>query len=481
MACEISEGMDTVSSADLVVISTRLPRIRMASVMQQLSEVSKETPTVVVCHAGGEKTARALVSLGATHVIAEGNEATLRKLQPEAGPGTPPVGEDGLSREMREPDAEPLLSGFAYEIERVASGGRLHSRIDPITGLPTGAAFSLRFADHTQGESLPRVAFLRVTQAPTLYTSLEQQPLDMLRRRFVMQLQQILFDSQVEMFQLEPLEFAFIAPNMSHQDATTVCQRLVTAAESFAPIGNEPLRLAIGHAGPEVANEPRTLRELAERATLSTGDQGGVVSGDELALSEANSTEIDAMYAIVRHVDSTSHHDREHHERIAEICLAIGREVGVDGIDLIRLRLAARLHDIGEMALDDDDLGVDPEELSGEGLERYRSHPVVGAAYVELSTNEDVVSAIRHHHENWDGSGFPEGLEGDDIPFAARVIRVADFVERRFRAGDDDVTLCQALEEASGTQLDPGVTWAAITLLRADSMPIVSTPVDATV
>ncbi len=475
MASDITEGLDAVPSASLVVISTRLPRIRMASVMQQLTESGSDTPIVVVCHAGGEKTARALVSLGANHVIAEGNEATLRRLQPDAGPGTLPVDEDGMSRDVREPDAEPLLSGFAYEIERAASGGRLHSRVDPITNLPTGAAFSLRFADLTQGESLPRIAFLRIVQAPTLYSALEQQSMDLFRRRFVMRLQQVMLEAKVEMFQLEPLEFAFIAPNMAHQEATVLCRRLVAAAESFAPIGNEPIRLAVGHAGPEVANEPRTLRELAERATLSTGDMGGVVSGDELALSEANSTEIDAMYAIVDHVDGSSHHGRDHHDRVAEICLTIGREVGVDGIDLIRLRLAARLHDIGQMLLGDDDVGIDPNDLSGEALERYKAHPATGAAYVELSTSEDVVSAIRHHHENWDGTGFPDGLEGDDIPFTARVVAVADFVEDRYRKGDTDRALCDALESVAGTQLDPSVVWAAITLIRANAMPTVST------
>lgn len=470
-AADIVDGNEASDGASIVVISTRLPRIRMAGVMHRLRERDTDTPIVVVCHAGGEDTAKALVGLGATHVIAEGNEATLRKLTEEAGPGTSPTDESGIAREVREPDAEPLLSGFAYEIEQSATGGRSHSRMDPITGLPTGAAFSLRFADLTQGESLPRIAFIRIIQAERLMTQLEQQSLDLFRRRFVLQMRQILLEDRVEMFQLNDLDFAFIAPAMTHVRATVLGDMIVHAAEGFAPIGNEPLRVAIGHAGPEVANEPRTLRELAERAALSTGKAAGVVSGDELAVSEANSTEIDAMYALVEHVDATAVHGAGHHDRVSEIAMAIGRELGVDGIDLIRLRLAARLHDIGEMLLGDEFVGLDPSELSDEGLEQYRCHPGAGADYLALSTSEDVVSAVRHHHEAWDGSGFPDGLSGEDIPFAARVVAVANFVDSALSKGRTAAELCESLEETSEVLHDSGVVWAAITMVKAGVLP----------
>ena len=472
VAASIHDGVDAAAKAEIVVVSTHLPRIRMASVMQRIVEGrTEDQPIVVVCHAGGEATARDLVRLGATHVIAEGNEATIKRLKPDAGPGVAPVDENGIARKMREPDIEPLLTGYTFEIQQNAHDGRSMSRADPLTGLATGAAFSLRFGDLTQGESLPRIAFIRLVQAKVLLANLEAQTLSLFRRRLVLQFQQVLINDNVELFQLEELEYAFIAPHMSHAGATELCRQLVTSAAGFTPLGNEPVRLAIGHAGPEVANEPRTLRELAERAAYSSGPNGGVVSGDELALSEANSTEIDAMLALVDHVDQASHHGQEHHSRVVDIVMAIGRELGIDGIELIRLRLAARLHDVGQMMCDDADKGIPPDELSDEALERYQKHPTIGADYLALSTSEDVVAAIRHHHERLDGTGFPDGLEGDDIPFSARIVALADFVEERIRRGATVEEICTAVEESSGTLHDPSVVWAAITTARSGSLP----------
>ncbi len=470
MAANITDGIDAAGSAAIIVVSTRLPRIRMASVMQRISEAAPETPTVVVCHAGGEETARDLVRLGATHVIAEGNEATLCRLEPEAGPGTPPLGEDGIARTMPEPDAEPLVTGFSFEIEQTVNDGRLRSRVDPITNLPTGTAFSLRFADLTQGESLPRIAFIRVANYRAAISSLERQALDLFRRRLVLQFRQVIIGEDIEMFQTDDVEFAFIGPTMNHAQATELCDRLVTAAEGFAPTGGEPVRLAIGHAGPEVANEPRTLRELGERAVQAASLAGGVVSGDELALSEANTTEIEAMLALIAHVDTKAFHRPQHHHRVADIAVAIGRELGIDGIDLIRLRLAARLHDVGLVVGDEDTLATDPSTLSGEALEAYQRHPATGANYVALSTSEDVVSAVRHHHECWDGTGFPDQLEGEDIPFHARVIAVADHIEELNRTGKTDHEIVEIIQAASTTRHDPGIIWAGVTVIKAGTL-----------
>ncbi|MCB0990049.1 MAG: HD domain-containing protein [Acidimicrobiales bacterium] len=465
MACKISDGVEAASGADIVLISTRLPRVRMASVMQRLVEIV-ECPIVAVCHAGGEETASDLVRLGATMILAEGNEATIsRHLQ--APPGKAPVDEDGAEIPMREPDAEPLVSGFTLAIDSSSSGGRLASSIDPVTRLPLSAAFTLRFADMIQSESLPRIGFIRVANRREAFGRLDRHALDLVRRRLVMQFQNVLAGLPIELFQMEDLEFAFISQSMSLKDAEHVGKALIQIARGFAPSGAAPLELAIGHAGPEVANEPRTLRELATRAVEAAQTHGGaIVSGDELALSEANSTENDAVNAMARWVDEHRHGGSNHHGRVAQIAVAVGRELGIDGIEMIRLRLAASIHDIGMISLGEELVAKDPAELAGEELERYRSHPTLGANFVALSAGEEVVGAIKHHHENWDGSGYPEGIEGEDIPLMARVVAMAEHIEELIEQGMTPDQMVAELEVSSGSRHDPAVVWTGVTIIR---------------
>ncbi|MCP3934268.1 MAG: HD domain-containing protein [Actinomycetia bacterium] len=466
MASKISDGVEAASASDLVLISTRLPRVRMASVMQRLLEIA-ECPIVAICHAGGEETAADLVRLGATMIVAEGNEATIRRHLPDSPPGKPPVDEEGQELPAREPDAEPLVSGYTHALDTSTTGGRLASSVDAVTRLPLSAAFTLRFADMIQFESLPRIGFIRVANRREAFGRLDRHALDLVRRRLVLQFQNVLAGRPIELFQMEDLEFAFISQSMTLREADEFGKTLVTIARGFAPSGAAPLQLAIGHAGPEVANEPRTLRELATRAVEAAQAHGGtVVSGDELALSEANSTENDAIQAMTEWVDSHHYYGEGHHRRVAKIAVAIGRELGVDGIELIRLRLAARIHDVGMISFPENIVGRNPADLSGDDLEKHNGHAAVGATFVSLSTGEEIVQAIRHHHERWDASGYPDGLEGEEIPLMARVIAMAEHIDELLERGASSDQMVRELEESSGSRHDPAVVWTGITIIR---------------
>jgi len=134
------------------------------------------------------------------------------------------------------------------------------------------------------------------------------------------------------------------------------------------------------------------------------------------------------------------------------------------------------LHDVGLVVGDEDTLATDPSTLSGEALEAYQKHPATGANYVALSTSEDVVSAVRHHHECWDGTGFPDQLEGEDIPFHARVIAVADHIEELNRNGKTDHEIVEIIQAASTTRHDPGIIWAGVTVIKAGTLGIDKLP-----
>jgi len=466
----ITEGLESSASAAVVVVSTRLPRIRMSTVMARLVE-TVSCPIVVLCHAGGEITARDLLQLGATHLVAEGNEATIAGLV-DAGPGTPAVGEDGIEIKQKEPDAEPLLTGFASEMENRNQSGGKDAGVDPVTLLPSDLAFSTRFGELSQRENLPRVGFIRIANTDAALGHLDRPTLDLVRRRLVLQFRNLIAEKSVELFMIDGLELAIISTVLTAPQMSRLADDLVRAAESFAPSGADPIRLAIGHAGPEVANEARTLRELAVSATAAAvALGGGVVSGDELALSRANATEHEAAIELGSWIDERDHHGGGHGVRVGELAVAIGRELGVDGLDLIRLRLAAQLHDIGKIHLPIELMKADPTSLSGDDLTKYQDHARIGANFLALSVNEEVGEAVKQHHETWDGSGYPDGLSGDAIAFSARVIAMADHLDASARGGPQNAAkLIDSLEEASGTTHDPSVVWATQTLLRTGDL-----------
>jgi putative nucleotidyltransferase with HDIG domain len=116
----------------------------------------------------------------------------------------------------------------------------------------------------------------------------------------------------------------------------------------------------------------------------------------------------------------------DHAASVARYAAVIADGLGWDGPDLALLRTAAMLHDVGKVAISDSILRK-PGKLTDEEYEEVKAHPVVGADMVSRIEGLDpIVPWIRHAHEHVDGSGYPDGLRGEAIPLAARVLRVAD-------------------------------------------------------
>jgi len=115
-----------------------------------------------------------------------------------------------------------------------------------------------------------------------------------------------------------------------------------------------------------------------------------------------------------------------HCDRLSRYAVAVGRALGVDHAALRALKLGGYLHDLGKIAVPDGIL-LKPGPLNAAEQERIRAHPGVGADLVlGLKSLEGVRPIMRHHHEKWDGSGYPDGLKGENIPLGARIISVVD-------------------------------------------------------
>jgi len=139
---------------------------------------------------------------------------------------------------------------------------------------------------------------------------------------------------------------------------------------------------------------------------------------------------------------------RGHSERVAVFATAIATEMGLPESEVERLRIAGLLHDIGKVRVSDLILNK-PGPLTDEEWESMKLHPVVGAEIVAgLASLRDIAPIIRHHHEYYDGSGYPDGLAGRDIPFLARILTVADGFEAMIstRAYRQSLSVSKALE-----------------------------------
>ncbi len=149
-----------------------------------------------------------------------------------------------------------------------------------------------------------------------------------------------------------------------------------------------------------------------------------------------------------------------HSENVAAITQRIGLKLGLDKQALERTVLAARLHDIGKVGIPDVIAIAKPEALSGDARRKYESHPVMGQSAIGMIEEfRDLGVLIRHHHENYDGSGFPDGLKGEKIPPGSRIIAGADLLDRFLSSGltMDEISL--EIKKRSATVLEPELAY----------------------
>ena len=132
------------------------------------------------------------------------------------------------------------------------------------------------------------------------------------------------------------------------------------------------------------------------------------------------------MESLSATVDARDAYTAGHSRRVQQLALAIGRELGLSQPELELLGHAALFHDIGKLGIPDAIL-LKPASLTDEEWAIMASHAAEGASIINrLGFLSDAVPAIRHHHERFDGQGYPDGLAGEDIPLGARIIHVAD-------------------------------------------------------
>ena len=210
------------------------------------------------------------------------------------------------------------------------------------------------------------------------------------------------------------------------------------------------------------------LREAAE-----------TIQSQNVSLEQANrllrERSTAAMESLSATVDARDSYTAGHSRRVQQLALAIGRELGLSQAELDLLGHAALFHDIGKLAIPDAIL-LKPASLTGEEWALMQRHAEEGARIIDrLGFLQDAVPSIRHHHERFDGTGYPDRLGGEDIPLGARIIHVADALDsmlttRIYRAARPVNEALAEVKNKAGSQFCPRCVAALERILPLESI-----------
>ncbi len=263
-------------------------------------------------------------------------------------------------------------------------------------------------------------------------------------------------------------EFALLMPGTEAETAAGLAARLKALLEEagYRPADSPvaiPLTLSVGLAVyPDDGQERHQVLEIADARLIRTKTGGS----DDQFTEELRSTLTDSVQgfsmldALVTAVDNKDRYTRRHSEDVLRHALGIGRALGLDEATRRTLQVAALLHDVGKIGVPDRILRK-PGTLTDEEFGAIQHHPMMGAVIVgAVAGFEDTLDAVRHHHERWDGGGYPFGLAGEAAPLLVRIMAVADAfsamtMDRPYRKGKCPEEARAILAAGAGSQWDP--------------------------
>ncbi len=223
------------------------------------------------------------------------------------------------------------------------------------------------------------------------------------------------------------------------------------------------------------------LAEVASLANHFVGWQAVLLTGpamyliyrsyrlylDRLENEKKHAEEVSGLHlrtieALAMAIDAKDHTTHDHLQRVQIYAMELGKELGIGTEDAEALRAAAMLHDIGKLAVPEHIISK-PGRLTPEEFEKMKIHPIVGAEILErVKFPYPVVPIVRAHHEKWDGTGYPFGLTGEDIPIGARILAAVDCLDalasdRQYRRALPLDEAMKIVREESGKAFDPRV------------------------
>ncbi len=263
-------------------------------------------------------------------------------------------------------------------------------------------------------------------------------------------------------------EFAVLMPCNSGETSASLAEQLNKrlAGVSYRLPDHDisiPLGLSLGLAvfpceGATRADVLETADDRLRRAKTG-GDEDGYAERVRNAMTQEREG-FSMLDALVTAVDNKDRYTRRHSEDVMRYSAQIAQHLGLDAEMLRLVEVSALIHDVGKIGVPDSILRK-PGQLSDDEFAAIQQHPIMGAVIAESVPGfEGTLDAIRHHHERWDGGGYPSGLAGETIPFVARLMAVADSysamtTDRPYRKGMPQEKALGILHAGAGVQWDP--------------------------
>jgi len=348
------------------------------------------------------------------------------------------------------------------------------TRRDPLTGLLNHGAVVTQLADLVEvvrrGEGSVGVALLDVDNFTLLNDAHGHLSGDAVLRGVADLLDD---DESVFASRYGPDEFLLVRTGASAADVeqrvAALRARLTDVTVQFGDSERLPVTVSVGIAAlPEHASSVTELLSQAtvalQEAKASGGDSVRTVAARRVRSATGS---FDVLQGLVIAVDTKDRYTKRHSEDVARYAVFLAKRLGLDKETLATVRVSGLLHDIGKIGIPDTLLRK-PSKLTAQEYDVFKQHVALGDAIVrDLPNLEAVRAGIRHHHERWDGRGYLEGLEGEEIPLIGRIMAVADAFSamtttRPYRKALPVEEAIKRLGDAAGTQLEEDLVVAFI-------------------
>jgi putative nucleotidyltransferase with HDIG domain len=209
----------------------------------------------------------------------------------------------------------------------------------------------------------------------------------------------------------------------------------------------------------EIQDKDRLLKSLKEKMSFFA------IKGEDSIL--------EAIYSLSKSLELKDHTTRKHSEKTVHYAVKLAQKFGLGEKEMEDVRRAAVLHDIGKIGIPDKIL-LKKEPLTKNEFEIVKQHPRIAAEIMSVAEFlKDTIPFVLHHHEKYDGTGYPDGLKGEEIPLGARIISIVDVYEaltadRPYRKAMSKEEAIKIIQDSSGTQFDPKVVEAFIEFIKTE-------------
>lgn len=370
-------------------------------------------------------------------------------------------------------------AGQALDLaERNAPGGR-----DPVSGLP-GEASLTRVLDREFSQNNTMTLFVAKPCRPQDYNRVYGPGAwDALLGRISLDLEE---KFRWVFRQGDGLAVLKRGGARTRQTVLRLRQTIAALTSDFAA----PIEVAVGFVTvtPEEAGGPNTLllEAASEAATEAATRPENIFGGPIADLTETlrdrkpRVQEEQTVLTLIKAAEIRDPYLGFHMKDVSQLSMSIGYQMSLPETEIDLLAVGALLHDIGKIGIPDSILRK-PGRLTREEYEIIRSHPELGARILAEAGLSAAIPAVKHHHERFDGGGYPDGLAGEDIPLLARIVCVADAFSTMIhdKPYRQKIARNVALEEIlhnSGTQFDPDIATALAEVLRdTDEQPVSNT------